>query len=104
MLCEFEVKCECSQMVLYKLVAGISDNELLKKLLTKAELTLVEAEKSAATAEIAKYSQEAIASDSNSTIISTFKKQQNGEGPKSCRACGSSKPHKDRKTGCPAWS
>ena len=41
-------------MVLYKLVARISDKELQKKLLTKAELTLVEAEKIAVTGESAK--------------------------------------------------
>ena len=47
-------------IVLYKLVAGIVDEELQKELLTKADLTLAEAEKMAVAAESAKYSQEAM--------------------------------------------
>ena len=55
--------------VLYKLFAGISDEELQKVLLTMAKLTLAEAKKM--------YSQEEMASDSHSTIRLTVKKQQN---------------------------
>ena len=44
-LCEIEVKCKCSKMV-----TEISDKKLKKKLLTKAELTFVEAEKMAVAA------------------------------------------------------
>ena len=55
--------------VLYKLFAGISDEELQKVLLTMAKLTLAEAKKM--------YSQEEMASDSHSTIRSTVKKEQN---------------------------
>ena len=77
-LCQFTAQCECSKaveftdmIVLYKLVAGIVDEELQKELLTKADLTLAEAEKMAVAAESAKYSQEAMTNDTNSAIMST---------------------------------
>ena len=51
-LCNFRAKCECKKevdstdtLVLYKLVAGVADDELQKDLLNKADITLAEAEK-----------------------------------------------------------
>ena len=77
-LCQFTAQCECSKaveftdmIVLYKLVAGIVDEELQKELLTKADRTLAEAEKMAVAAESAKYSQEAMTNDTNSANKST---------------------------------
>ena len=86
-------------LVLYKLVAGLSDEELQKELFKKTQLSLAEVEKMTVAAESAKYSQEAMTSDSTSSIRSIFKKQKIREQPKSCSAC-----NKTREKDCPAWS
>ena len=108
---QFRAKCECKKevdftdtLVLYKLVTGVADNELQKKLLTKADLTLAEVEKMAVATESAKSSQVAMSGDSNSGIRSSYKQEtKKGDTPTPCRSCGSPKPHKDRKKDCPAW-
>ena len=50
--CDFKLKCSCEKdndftesIILYKLMAGVSDMELQVELLTKADLTLATAEK-----------------------------------------------------------
>ena len=54
------MKCKCTDftdlIVLYKLVVGVSDMELLEELLTEADLTIESAEKKAVAKESAKYS------------------------------------------------
>jgi hypothetical protein len=103
-LCDFKTKCECGNdvdftdiLVLYKIVAGVSDMELQEDLLTKADLTLTKAEKMAVAKESARFSQASMSGDSHLTIRSTSKQLKSGDNPKSCKFCGASKPHKDRK-------
>ena len=82
-LCQFTAQCECSKaveftdmIVLYKLVAGIVDEELQKELLTKADLTLAEAEKMAVAAESAKDSMVSIHSEMGVLKVAKQNQQQ----------------------------
>ena len=58
--CKCTVKCQYTDftdlIVLYKLVVGVIDMELLEELLTEADLTIESAEKKAVAKESAKYS------------------------------------------------
>ena len=65
--CGFTRTCKCNEVVdftdtivLYKLLAGVSDADLQGDLLKEADLTLEKAEKMAVTAESAKNSQDAM--------------------------------------------
>ena len=82
-LCQFTAQCECSKaveftdmIVLYKLVAGIVDEELQKELLTKADRTLAEAEKMAVAAESAKDSMVSIHSEMGVLKVAKQNQQQ----------------------------
>merc|ERR1719508_504742 len=82
-LCQFTAQCECSKVVeftdmimLYKLVAGIVDEELQKELLTKADRTLAEAEKMAVAAESAKDSMVSIHSEMGVLKVAKQNQQQ----------------------------
>ena len=61
------MKCKCTDftdlIVLYKLVVGVSDMELLEELLTEADLTIESDEKKAVAKESAKYSQAAMSGE-----------------------------------------
>ena len=101
-LCDFKTKCECGKevdfadiLVLYKLVAGVSDMELQEEMMIKPDLTLAEAEKMAVLKESAKFSQAAMSGESTSTIRSSYKQLKAGADdiPKRCSACGASKNH-----------
>ena len=109
--CDFQLKCSCGKdnsftdkIILYKLVAGVCDMELQEELLTKSNLTLVEAEKLAVAKEAAKYSQAALSGEGASGLKSTYKKGKSKvDKSKLCSYCGGSL-HSDRKKECPAWS
>jgi hypothetical protein len=77
-LCEFTTKCVCGEdtdftdnLVLYKLVAGVSDMELQEELLKKTYLTLAEAEKMAVAKESVKFSQDAMSGETTSATNSS---------------------------------
>ena len=111
--CDFHVKCSCGcgkdisftdKIILYKLVAGVSDMRLQEELLEKTDLTLEEAEKMAVAKETAKFSQVAMSGEGISGVKSAYKKGKVKEDKdKPCSYCGGSQ-HKDRKKECPAWS
>ena len=121
--CKFEVKCQCEQnvsyedhMVLYQLLAGLSDGETQEDLLaiTEPPLTLTTAEKYASDKEMAKRSREAMAATENiNRLKSNYKKekdkpaepkqsQQQHPRQQICSHCGE-KTHTDRKSECKAY-
>ena len=108
--CDFKLKCDCGKdndftesIILYKLVAGVSDMELQEELLTKADLTLSVAEKLAVAKESAKFSQAAMSGEGVSGLKSSHQRNK-ADLKKACSYCGGHKQHTDRKKECPAWT
>ena len=112
--CDFKLKCGCGKdndftesIILYKLVAGVSDMELQEELLTKADLTLATAEKLAVAKESAKFSQAAMTGEGISGLKSSYKRTKSddkSDSKKGCSYCGGPKQHSDSKKECPAWA
>ena len=112
--CDFKLKCGCGKdndftesIILYKLVAGVSDMELQEELLTKADLTLATAEKLAVAKESAKFSQAAMTGEGISGLKSSYKRNKSddkSDSKKGCSYCGGPKQHSDSKKECPAWA
>ena len=81
--CNFKVKCECGKdadftdsIILYKLVAGVSDLELQEELLIKSDLILTSAETLAMAKESANFSQAAMSGEWITCLRSSYKKKQ----------------------------
>ena len=81
--CDFKLKCPCGKdndftesIILYKLVAGVSDMELQEELLKKADLTLAVAEKLAVAKESAKFSQAAMPGEGVSGLKSSYQRSK----------------------------
>ena len=105
---QFSSECACRRnndftdlIMLYKLMAGVSDMELQEDFLTEAELTLESAEKLAVAKESAQFSQAAISGEKISRLKSTYKKSRGDAAERTCSFCGGSKKHADLKE-CPA--
>ena len=116
-MCEYKVKCEdemcgklvdfTDQMVMEQLTVGLADEDTQRKLFTKPDVTLAEAEKLVIAEEIGKLSQE----DSRSVAgISQYKRDQRDAvtPSKRCKWCGEASHGKDadlsvRREKCTAW-
>ena len=89
--CNFKVTCACRKendftdsIILYKLVAGVSDTELQEEFLTEADLTLESAKKIAIAKESAKFNQVAISGEDNSRLKSSYKKSKGDAAKRTC--------------------
>ena len=107
--CNFKLKCTCGKendftesIILYKLMAEVSDMELQEELLTKADLNLATVEKLALAKESAKFSQAAMSGDGAASVRSNYQKNK-ADPKKTCSYCGGTKKHADKKE-CPAWN
>ena len=126
--CNFNVKCECQktcsyedEMVLFTLLAGLEDTDVQADLLAKPKITLDAAEQYAKDKEMAKRSQEALASGASEELArlkSSYQKlkadklqqaredrhaQQSDPPSAKCGNCGEA-AHVDRKKECKAYS
>ena len=116
-MCEYRVKCEdemcgkmvdfTDQMVMEQLTVGLADEETQRKLFTKPDATLAEAEKIVIAEEMGKLSQEE--SRSVSGIFQYMRDKKEAATPgKRCKWCGEASHGKDaelsvRKEKCAAW-
>ena len=109
--CQLSTRCECGkvvdytdEVVLFRLVAGVSDPELQEDLLKVDNLSLKEAEKLAIAKESAKNSQAEMVGEAASKIQSEYKKVKSAGAvsTEKCLWCGRSK-HEDRVKECPAY-
>ena len=106
--CQLSKRCECGkevdyteEVVLFRLVAGVSDLELQEDLLKVENLNLEEAEKLAVAKESAKSSQAEMVGDTAHKIKSEYMQQKLSKGSEICKWCGGA-THKDRLKECPA--
>ena len=117
-MCEYKVKCEdemcgkmvdfTEQMVLEQLTVGLADEEAQRKLFTKPNVTLAEAEKLVVAEEIGKLSQEDSRSVAGVSQYKRDKKDAHTPG-KRCKWCGEASHGNDtelavRKENCGAWN
>ena len=109
--CQLSKTCKCGrvvyytdEMVLFRLVAGVSDPELQEDLLKVENLSLNDAEKLSIAKESAKNSQAEMIGESASKLQSEYKRGKlKVVGPaEKCLWCGRNK-HEDRVKECPAY-